>query len=171
MWWQDSANSLAHSERNVRAPVRERPDVLDGCLRACASCPTCSTNCDDSVLAPSCARLLGGQRRDLLVAVGATGHANVIQSSIQEPEDGGVRVSPTGPGAVYEFYRGASGWVQRRRLQPAAPTGEVSYGFGVAISGATIAIGAHLDDSALGGDSADPLNPSAPNSGAVYVYR
>ncbi len=65
-------------------------------------------------------------------------------------------------GAAYVFVRGAGGWVQAQKLQPIGdPDDLLDFGGSVAL----------LDDWLFVGATGDRLHPSAPATGAVYVFH
>jgi uncharacterized repeat protein (TIGR01451 family) len=70
------------------------------------------------------------------------------------------RQGPAATGSVTVFTRGGSGWVRQAKLAPPELRDGAQFGFTVAISGDTLAVGAPFDDSV-----------QASGSGAVYVFR
>ncbi len=73
-------------------------------------------------------------------------------------------------GAVYVFARSAGEWSQQAYLK-ASNTGEGdTFGRVLALSGDTLAVGAHGESSAATGVNGDPNDDSAFQSGAVYVF-
>jgi cysteine-rich repeat protein len=75
-------------------------------------------------------------------------------------------------GAVYVFTRGGTTWSQQAYVK-ASNTGVFDqFGDSVALSadGATLAVGAFLEDSAATGIGGDQADNSASDSGAVYVF-
>lgn len=81
-----------------------------------------------------------------------------------------------GTGAVYVFTRSNGLWGQQAYLkasnldtQPNQGPIE-AFGFSVAISGETLAVGAPEEDSAATGVNGNQIDNSAPSSGAVYVF-
>jgi hypothetical protein len=76
-------------------------------------------------------------------------------------------------GAVYVYRRLAGGgWAQEAYVKP-SNTGGDFFGVSIALSadGSTLAVGAHLEDSAAVGVDGDGLNDAAYNAGAAYVFR
>lgn len=99
------------------------------------------------------------------IAVGAK-----FEDSSETGVDGqGLDDSATDSGAVYVFTRDGGTWSQRAYLK--ASNAEASDNFGYALSlsgdGQTLAVGAHFEDSKVGGDEADN---SMSLAGAVYVF-
>lgn len=76
----------------------------------------------------------------------------------------GIERGVPGGGAAYVYGRDARGWSLQAHLTAPAPGRNDLFGASLALSGDTLAVGAHLEDGAVGG--AEP----AENSGAVYVY-
>lgn len=75
-------------------------------------------------------------------------------------------------GAVYVFRRSASGWAQEAYVKASNPRSQAEFGFSLALStdGATLAVGASLDDDDSTGSNGNPAT-HAINSGAVYVFQ
>ena len=75
-------------------------------------------------------------------------------------------------GAVYVFVRDSDNWTQQAYVK-ASNTGDSDrFGGAVALSadGSTLAVGAHLEDSAATGVDGDESSNGTGNSGAVYVF-
>ena len=103
---------------------------------------------------------------DTLV-VGAIGESSAAQDVGGNQDDD----SAWGSGAVYVFRRTGTTWQQEAYLK-ASNTGEAdSFGYSVALSGDTLAVGAPLEASAARGVGGNQDDDSAPDSGAVYVFR
>ena len=79
---------------------------------------------------------------------------NTLLVGVRADSDVGVN-----SGAAYAFLRSGNAWIQRAKLTADDAASNDSFGQAVAISGATVAIGAYQDDD-RGGDS-----------GSVYVLR
>ena len=80
------------------------------------------------------------------------------------PNEGAV-----GSGAVYVFTRSGSTWTEQAYIK-ASNTGEGDqFGWSVALSGDTLAVGAPCEDSSSTGVGSLP-NEGASDSGAVYVF-
>jgi hypothetical protein len=107
------------------------------------------------------------------VAVGAWGE-NSNQTTITNGATASADNSAPGAGAVYIFRRTDVNWAQEAYLK--APNAEAGDKFGnsVAVSGDTVAVGAHLEDSnqtmITNGATASADN-SAYSAGAVYIFR
>ena len=86
--------------------------------------------------------------------------------------------SAVSSGAVYVFTRTGGVWSQQAYLK-ASNTGGIDqfglggdqFGYSVALSGDTLAVGARNEASAATGVNGNQADNSAPTSGAVYVYR
>lgn len=72
----------------------------------------------------------------------------------------GVLTTNSGPGSVYVFVRGPSGWTNQARLVPSNAASRDTFGFSLSLSadGDTLAVGASGEDS------------GAVRSGATYVF-
>jgi hypothetical protein len=78
--------------------------------------------------------------------------------------------SAQGSGAVYIFERSSGVWAQRAYLKASDSAAHDNFGASLALSGATLAVGANLENSGATGINGDQLNSAAPDSGAVYVF-
>ncbi len=77
-------------------------------------------------------------------------------------------------GAVYVFRRSVGGvWAQEAYVKASNTDSNDYFGYSVALSGdgATLAVGAHNEDSAATGVGGDQASNAASESGAVYVFR
>jgi hypothetical protein len=74
-------------------------------------------------------------------------------------------------GAVYVFRRSGTAWQQEAYLKASNTGAGDLFGYSVALSGDTLAIGAIFEDSAARGVGSDEDDDSALDSGAVYVFR
>jgi hypothetical protein len=73
-------------------------------------------------------------------------------------------------GAAYVFVRSGGVWSQQAYLKASNTGASDEFGRAVAISGNTIVIGAHFEDSNANIIDGDGTNNSAGNSGAAYVF-
>ena len=71
-------------------------------------------------------------------------------------------------GAVYVFTRTAGVWTQQAYLKASNAGG--LFGYGLALAGDTLAVGAPFEASNATGVNGDQTDNSAPNAGAVYVF-
>jgi hypothetical protein len=75
-------------------------------------------------------------------------------------------------GAVYVFRRTGAAWQQEAYLKASNTGNSDQFGISVALSGDTLAVGAHVEDSAATGvDGNQGDDAGGTNSGAVYVFR
>ena len=84
-------------------------------------------------------------------------------------EDSGA----TDSGAVYLFARSGGGWTQQAYIKAGNSGSGDNFGYTVALSGdgGTLAVGAPGEDSTASGIDGDGNDDSAPDSGAVYLFR
>ncbi len=76
-------------------------------------------------------------------------------------------------GAAYVFVRSGTTWKQQAYLKASNPDngiGSDEFGYAVDLSGDTIVVGAHQEDSAAIGIDGDAFNDNESNSGAAYVF-
>jgi len=74
-------------------------------------------------------------------------------------------------GAVYIFHRTGTTWQQRAYVKPSITSAGDSFGWSVALSDDTLAVGARFEDSAGTGVGAQHVGGTAPDSGAVYLFH
>jgi hypothetical protein len=79
--------------------------------------------------------------------------------------------STTDSGAVYVFRRSGMAWQQEAYLKASYPGVKDYFGWSVALSDDTLAVGAHYEDSATQGVGGNQADDTAPEGGAVYVFR
>ena len=79
--------------------------------------------------------------------------------------------STTCNGAVYVFRRSGSTWMQEAYLKPSYPHANNDFGYALSLSGDTLAVGAFGESSKATGINGNANDASAPQSGAVYVFR
>jgi hypothetical protein len=72
-------------------------------------------------------------------------------------------------GAVYVFHRAGSTWTQEAYLKASNTGAGDHFGYAVALSSDTLAVGARYEDSS--GINGEQSSNGRPNSGAVYVFR
>jgi hypothetical protein len=73
-------------------------------------------------------------------------------------------------GAAYVFVRNGNTWTQQAYLKASNTGAYDSFGWSVAISGDTIVVGAHLEDSDSTTVNGSGSNNNAANAGAAYVF-
>jgi hypothetical protein len=101
------------------------------------------------------------------LAVGATGEDSAAQGVDGDQSDN----SASSSGAVYVFRRSGTTWQQEAYLEGSNADAGDGFGGSVALSGDTLAVGAHGEDSAARGVGGNQSDNSAAASGAVYVFR
>lgn len=105
-----------------------------------------------------------GQEKAFGTALAIDGNTLVVGSH----EDTATELQrPTGPGEAFVYVRERGRWRAQTSLTDDSLEPDDQFGAAVAISGDTIVVGAHYDDSAGSGDAADN---SLRNSGAAYVF-
>ncbi len=88
-------------------------------------------------------------------AVAIDGDTLVVGARFEDGDDGGTE---NNSGAAYVFVKSNGAWVEQAYLRASNPGSGDQFGVSVGISGDTIIVGSHLEDTDTG------------NSGAVYVY-
>ncbi len=73
-------------------------------------------------------------------------------------------------GAVYVFTRTNGVWSQQAYLKASNTEANDLFGYRVSLSGDTLSVGAHAEDSAATGVNGNQADNSALNAGAVYVF-
>jgi trimeric autotransporter adhesin len=73
-------------------------------------------------------------------------------------------------GAVYIYRRQGANWSEEARLKGSNTGSNDFFGFSIALSGDTLAVGAYGEASGSVGIGGDQNDNTAPNSGAVYVF-
>ena len=104
---------------------------------------------------------------------GAAFGASVALSSSGERLVVGATGVSSGAGAVYSFQRAGGAWLETAKLVASnAQPGDL-FGFSVALSedGSTVAVGALGEDSRATGVNGTQTDETAPQSGAVYLFR
>ncbi len=99
------------------------------------------------------------------IAVGAHGEDSAA------PGVNGNQASNAAPGsgAGYVFVRSGTTWSQQAYLKASNP-GLDQFGFAVAVSGSTVVVGAHQEDSGATGVNGDGTDNTATDSGAAYIF-
>ena len=100
----------------------------------------------------------------------------VVGAIAEDSASTGVNSTPiegaTDSGAAYVFVRSGGAWSQQAYLKPAAVGASQAsdeFGWSVAISGDTLAVGAYNEASSTTGVNSSP-NELAPGAGAAYVF-
>jgi hypothetical protein len=73
-------------------------------------------------------------------------------------------------GAVYVYTRSGTLWSQQAYIKASNTDADDRFGFSLALSGDTLAVGANQEDSNASGIGGDQSDNNATDSGAVYVY-
>jgi hypothetical protein len=84
--------------------------------------------------------------------------------------DGDPAGVPIQSGAAYVFRRTATGWQQEAYLKASSPDEYDEFGYGVAVSGDTVVVGAPREDSTAKGIGGDQEDDSGRDTGAVFVF-
>lgn len=82
----------------------------------------------------------------------------------------GANNSLTDSGAAYVFTRTGTTWSQQAYLKSPAGGFDDSFGLSVGVSGDTVVVGAHQEDSNATGINGNFTNNSSFNAGAAYVF-
>jgi len=102
-----------------------------------------------------------------LLAVSAPGERSTATGVNGDQTSNGAAWS----GAVYIFRHTGSSWAPEAYIKASNASSQDRFGYGLALSGDTLAVGAHWEGSAARGINGDQNNDDAPVSGAVYVFR
>jgi PKD repeat protein len=73
-------------------------------------------------------------------------------------------------GAAYVFHRQGATWSQQAYLKASNTDDSDNFGYAVTISGETVVVGAHGEDSSASGVDGDQSDEGAQNAGAAYVF-
>lgn len=103
------------------------------------------------------------------LAVGAHGEDSAALGINGDPSDNSQLQS----GAVYTYTLNGGLWMSHAYIKASNTSANDGFGMAVALSadGATLAVGAPLEDGGTSGVNGNQLDNSAVDSGAVYVYR
>ncbi|NOY93395.1 MAG: integrin [Deltaproteobacteria bacterium] len=119
-----------------------------------------------------------GDEFGLAIALSDDGSTLAVGAALEASPAMGVDANPldnrgTDAGAVYVFTRARGIWSQQVYIKASNTGVEDEFGSALALSGdgATLAVGAFQEDSDATGVDGDQTNPSATDSGAVYVFR
>ncbi len=111
------------------------------------------------------------------VALSADGNTLAVGATMEASGATGINGnqadnSAEGSGAVYVFTRDGGTWSQQAYIKASNSGKYDTFGFAVTISadGATLAVGAYVEDSGATGVSGNQADNSATDSGAVYVF-
>jgi hypothetical protein len=101
-----------------------------------------------------------------VIAVGAPGEDSAAIDTDGDQDDDSAGDS----GAVYVFRRSGAVWRQDAYVKASNAGAGDELGVSVALTGDTLAVGAHLEDSAAKGIDGEQADERQPQSGAVYVF-
>jgi len=73
-------------------------------------------------------------------------------------------------GAVYVYVRTGTTWTQQAYVKASNPEAGDQFGYAIALSGNTLAVGAYFEDSAAIGVNGNQADNTALDAGAVYVF-
>ncbi len=100
------------------------------------------------------------------MVVGATGEASTASGVNGNQADNSASFA----GAVYVFIRSGSSWSQQAYIKASNPDANDAFGWSVALSGDTLAVGARGESSSATGVNGNQVDNSAADAGAVYVF-
>jgi uncharacterized repeat protein (TIGR02543 family) len=108
-------------------------------------------------------------------AIALSGDTLVVGASGEDSNASGVNGNENNngardAGAAYVFVRQGGQWTQQAYLKASNPDARDWFGRSVAISGDTIVVGAHGEDSNARGINGNQSNNSAEAAGAAYVF-
>jgi hypothetical protein len=117
-----------------------------------------------------------GEGDGLGMNVALSGDTLVVGAHTEDSAAQGVDGDETsdaapGSGAVYVFRRAGTTWQQEAYLKASNTGANDLFGFSLALSGDTLAVGALTEESAAQGVGGDQADNGAEDSGAVYVFR
>lgn len=110
------------------------------------------------------------------LGIGLDGDTLIVGARLEASGGNGVNGdeadnSAPNAGAAYVFTRSGGTWSQQAYLKPSIGGPGKNFGGTVAIVGDVIAVGARLEDSNATGINGDQGNNTAPDSGAVYLFK
>lgn len=108
-------------------------------------------------------------------SVALSGHTMVVGAFREDSGTTGVDGDQSNndvinAGAVYVFVRDGATWAQQTYLKASNPQTGDQFGFSVAVSGDTLAVGAPFEDSSATGVGGNQFDDNAATSGADYVF-
>jgi len=101
----------------------------------------------------------------------AIGAPNEDSSAVGVNSGGQADNGAAASGAAYVFVRNGTTWTQQAYLKASNTGAGDQFGTAVAVSGETLAVGAHLERSAAAGVNGNQSDDSAAGAGAVYVFE
>src|SRR6266568_2258439 len=108
-------------------------------------------------------------------SVAVSGDTVVVGAVVEDSNATGVNGNQANnsagdSGAAYVFVRSGTNWAQQAYLKASSTGGGDAFGQSVAVSGDTVVVGAHFEDSNATGVNGNQANNSAGDSGAAYVF-
>ncbi|MCZ7599565.1 MAG: FG-GAP repeat protein [Gammaproteobacteria bacterium] len=108
-------------------------------------------------------------------SVAVSGDNVVVGANVEDSAATGVNGnqadnSASFAGAAYVFVRDGTTWTQQAYLKASNTGAGDQFGFSVAVSGHTVVVAAHLEDSDATGVDGNQADNSAGNAGAAYVF-
>ena len=108
-------------------------------------------------------------------SVAMSGDTVVVGARYEDSNSAGVNGnqgdnSVENAGAVYVFVRSGGVWSQQAYLKASNPGAYDMFGWSMAISGDTLAVGSYSESSSATGVNGDQNDNSAVNSGAAYIF-
>jgi Cadherin-like beta sandwich domain/FG-GAP repeat len=100
------------------------------------------------------------------LAVGAAGEAGSAGGINGNQNDDSAPLT----GAVYVFTRSGAAWSQQAYIKASNAEETDQFGWGIALTGDILAVGAPREDSSATGVGGDPGNDGLTDSGAVYLF-
>jgi trimeric autotransporter adhesin len=109
-------------------------------------------------------------------SVALSGDTLAVSASFEDSAAAGVDGnqndnSSNGSGAAYVFHRMGTSWQQEAYVKASNTGAGDEFGWSVALSGDTLAVGVMSEDSAAKGVGGDQAGNGAAESGAVYVFH
>jgi hypothetical protein len=110
------------------------------------------------------------------LGIGLDGDTLIVGARLEAGGGNGINEdeadnSAPNAGAAYVFTRAGGTWSQQAYLKPSNGGPGLNFGGTVAIVGDIIAVGARLEDSNATGINGNQGNNTAPDSGAVYLFK
>ena len=106
-------------------------------------------------------------------SIAVSGNTLVVGAVLESSSTTGINSVPNeqaiGAGAAYVYLRSGESWSQQAYLKASNPGIDDQFGYSVALSGDTIAIGANMEDSSTSGVNSTP-NDDGIDSGSAYVF-
>ncbi|MEW8624337.1 MAG: hypothetical protein AB2551_01125 [Candidatus Thiodiazotropha sp.] len=107
------------------------------------------------------------------VSLSSDGNTLVVSAPWEDVSNADEELSSIDAGAAYVFVSGPDGWTQQTHIQPNEIDELDGFGTSVSLStdGNTLAVGSEWESSSARGIDGDPMDNSADESGAVYLFE